>query len=94
MIKDPFQVDFLVVQNCVPTAHKSVEMGILMRNEPCKYSNKNALSHTQRKCEKELGETAKPLFIGSISDRRLQSFQQLNANTKNRKSIAANVAVT
>jgi hypothetical protein len=32
--------------------------------------------------------------IGSISDRRLQSFQQLNANTKNRKSVAGNVAVT
>jgi hypothetical protein len=48
-----------VVQFCVPTAQNSVEMRAVTRKVLCKYPSENALSHTQAKRKKELGETCK-----------------------------------
>jgi len=51
---------------CLPTAQNSVEANEGVKISTCKEPKENALFGTQRNCGKELGETAKPLFIGSI----------------------------
>ena len=57
---------FILCANCVPTVQMSVDIdkaaGILID----KIGNKNTPSTTAREYKQVPGETAKPLFIGSI----------------------------